>query len=57
MSLKKFNIIQDSDGIMQGFYIGSVWATDYHKIGNATVFMNGAECVLVMNFIKVEESD
>ena len=55
MNLKKYNLIQDSAGIMMGYYIGCIWATDYHKIGNATVFMNGAECVAVMNFVKVEE--
>ena len=55
MNLKKYNLIQDSAGIMMGYYIGTIWAESYHHVGNCTVFMIGANPVAALNFVKVEE--
>ena len=57
MNLKKFNLYQTSAGMLQGFYIGCVYATDFRYIGNAAIFMINETTVSVMNFVRVEECD
>ena len=57
MNLKKFNLYQTSAGMMQGFYIGCVYAESYKEVGHAFVFMIGSTCVSVMNFVRVEECE
>lgn len=55
MTLKKYNMYQTSNGILQGYYIGCVFAESYHQTGHAAIFQIGPEVVAIMNFVKVEE--
>lgn len=55
MTLKRYNLYQLSQGILQGYYIGCVLATSYQMIGNAALFSIGDEHICTMNFVRVEE--
>ena len=55
MNLKKYNLYQTSAGILEGHYIGCVFAETFHMIGDTALFQIGATVVSIMNFVKVEE--
>lgn len=55
MKLKKYNLYQKSAGVLQGYYIGCVWATSYKEVGNTAIFMVHETCVATMNLVRVEE--
>lgn len=55
MNLKKYNLYQTSDGVLQGYYIGSVFAETFYRVGHAAIFQIGARVVATMNFVSVEE--
>lgn len=57
MKLKKYNLKQTSDGIMNGYFIGTIFATSYKQIGHAHTFSLGDECIAVINFVTVEECE
>lgn len=55
MPLKKYNLYQKSAGVLEGYFIGAIWATSYKEIGNMVVFSLGEICIATMNLVRVEE--
>ena len=53
--MKKFNLYQTTEGIMNGYYIGCIYAETAHKVGNAYIFQIGEQVVATMNFVRVQE--
>ena len=54
MNLKKFNLYQTSEGMLQGYCIGTIWATSFQMVGNTAMFSLGDTCIAAMNFVRVE---
>ena len=55
MNLKKYNLYQLSAGILQGYFIGTIWATSFKMIGHMACFSLGDTCIATLNFVRVEE--
>ena len=55
MNLKKYNLYQKSAGVLEGYFIGAIWATDYRQVGHMSIFTLGETTIATINLVRVEE--